>query len=152
MWSQHSVVLVYSRKMSSVMNLFNTFIWWDRFERTPHIVIDLLKWNNHMQNWCRLHLHSIAFGVVSIHRQIQFCVFHHHTTQLVYIHENTTSFRLQLTTTWGKPSPSWRVYIITSLTTLNYLQVTSSFFRVNTFPENIYWNNFVHLTIILRRV
>ena len=25
-----------------------------------------------MQNWCRLHSHSIAFGVVSIHRQIQF--------------------------------------------------------------------------------
>ena len=31
-----------------------------------------------MQDWRTLHLHSIAFGIVSIHRQIEFRALHHH--------------------------------------------------------------------------
>jgi hypothetical protein len=50
-----------------------------------------------MQNWCRLHLYSITFGIVSIHRQImwQFTDQLHHTSttykdNIVYFTTRTT--------------------------------------------------------------
>ena len=53
---------------------------------TPHVYRD---WPIEAKHSCKtgvalLHLHSIVFVVVSIHRQIQFGDFHHHTTPHVY--------------------------------------------------------------------
>ncbi len=119
-------------------NFFNTLIICGRCERTPHVVIDLLRRNTYVNRWC-LHLHSLAFGVFSIHRWIQFSAFHHNTTQLVYLHESTTSFRSQP----GEPSVSWRAYIITSLPTLIYLKATSSIAFATVV---IYYNHHQHIS------